>query len=128
MSGSSVAQGERPVGHLVGKPLLPQVEAPCIVRDSVDRLVGRAVEVDLEAGRARDKELVANRCQDVGQRIFLEQPLGIAQRRQLCNLWSEVVSGVNRRCDHRAVAASDFPSWLVFVIVPPHLFAVPGPS
>ncbi len=82
--------------RFVGLSRLPQLQTPALVRSPIDGAVGVAVQVELET-RAMDDDMrrhVEHRL--AGERVFLAQAFGVAERNRLCDLGAQVVPVMDR--------------------------------
>ena len=91
---------------------LPDLQPPALLGASIDRAVGAAIEIELEARAMHDD--MGRHVHDAlaGERILLAQPLGILERHRLGDFLAELVTVVDGGRDDRAGAMLDGPPTL----------------
>ena len=88
---------------------LPHLEPPALLGSRIDRLVGAAVEVELEARAMHDDMRRHAPHRLAGKRILLAQPLRVAERHRRRHLRPKLMAVMDRRRHHRPGPLLDGP-------------------
>lgn len=87
---------ERALDQILARPLVPDVQPPCLLRRFVNRAVGTAVEVEFKAREMDDNVIGHVDDRLAGERILLAQAISIGQFHRRSNFGAKRVAVVDR--------------------------------